>query len=152
MFNIIFLFLTYLFGNSYVHAKEPVYFDFYFDNNTLSGTNEVNVGIKYNLDSNISNERFKVRALSDKGSIDFVLEGSYVDSNDFWTAMPYLTKNLNLRIKGNFHSAYVWFEILDLKTGKIYKTPKHLILSRAWYKRYINLLNQNILKLSEVLK
>lgn len=134
----------FLFLNHEAEAKEFRYFDFEFIKNTLSPESEVEVNFIYNFSEGVSEERFKIKPRIENGTVEILENEGWVNENSLWTEASTLSRAKKLRIKGSFYKTDVWFEILDLKTGKIYTTPKHFILSRNWFEDYIKNLNEII--------
>lgn len=126
------------------YGKERLYFDFYFAKDILSTNDEVDINFIYNFSEGVSEERFKIKPKLKNGVAEILEDDTWINGNSLWTESSVLANNKKLKIKGNFYKTDVWFEILDLKTGEIYKTPKHFILSRNWFEDYIKNLNEII--------
>ena len=125
-------------------AEEVTYFDFNFEKDTLSSENTVDISFSYIFPSAIKETRFKIKPILDKGLAKVLVDEEWENAEVLWTDAINLSKNLKFKINGSFYKTELWFEILDLKTGKIYKTPKHPILNRNWFEKYLKNLNKII--------
>jgi len=75
----------------------------------------------------------------------------FVGITDFNSQLPYLQEEIPLRFIGVQSletPASLHFYIYDTLTGQKYETPVKKIWGTAYYKKYTDLLNENILKTS----
>ena len=132
---------------------EQKYFNFILPQNVLKDGQEIKVEFSWNIkDFNMADQnRLTVRPFISAGAVEIYNQdlGTYVGNADFNTRLPYLQKEILLRFKGvqsSENPISLHFVIYDTLTGLNYSTPIKNIWGTAYYKKYTDLLNENLLK------
>ena len=132
---------------------EQKYFNFILPQNVLKDGQEIKVEFSWNIkDFNMADQkRLTVRPFISAGAVEIYNQdlGTYVGNADFNTRLPYLQKEILLRFKGvqsSENPISLHFVIYDTLTGLNYSTPTKNIWGTAYYKKYTDLLNENLLK------
>lgn len=132
---------------------EPRYFDFDLPSNLIMDGREIKVKFRYdvkNLDMK-SQKRLTVKPYISAGAVDIFNDplNRFVGMADFISLLPYLREEMTLRFSGvqsSENSVSLRFVVSDVYTGKSYPTPTKKVWGTAYYKKYTDLLNENILK------
>jgi len=131
------------------------YFDFILLKNVLRDGQEVVVQFNWNIkDFNMTGQkRLTVKPFISAGAVEIYNEDlkKFVGVTDFSSQLPYLQKEMRLRFSGvqNIETpAALHFYIYDTLTGQKYETFIKKVWGTVYYKKYTDLLNENILRTS----
>lgn len=120
-----FIFLLLLIGGG-VNASTEVYFAFGSKSYFVYDLKPFDVEFDYNL-VNYPLDEFVVCPHVQNGTIEIYdsTAQQWIKSNDVYTELPHLKKEMQIRVKyGSVSKLDLWFEVHDLKTAKTYVTPK----------------------------
>ncbi len=131
------------------------YFDFDLSQNLLRDGQEVKVKFRWAItDFDMRDQkRLTVKPFLSSGAVAIYNEdlGRYIGMADFSSTFPYLREEMTLKFSGiqSLQSpAVLTFVVSDTLTDKNYPTPANKIWGTAYYTRYTDLLNENILSAS----
>ncbi len=129
------------------------YFDFQLSDNMLKDGQEVKVKFVWDIkDFEMKNQkRLTVRPFITGGAVEiFSTElNRYIGMTDFNSTLPYLRQEMTVKFNGvqsSQNPLLLNFVIYDTLTGKNYPTPVKKIWGTAYYKKYTDLLNDNLIK------
>ena len=125
-------------------SESTFHFDFALDFPAMVVGETFNVLLKYDL-KGYSEEDFRIRVSTNTFCIvdEF---GICLQNHGTWDFMPTLREKLDLMVIGNFSSSIpLCFEIQNISTGEVYKTPEKLIWRKGHYANYPGNLNQRVL-------
>lgn len=137
--------LSFLFLISFIIPRSYAltYFDVQPIKKLLDSHDSVKVKVLYK-DSDLDLSRFRVKAYCSECSA-FVFDDSkikWIPSFNIWLDMPPLKNELYIKLTLKFeNNAYVWLELQDIQTGRIYETPKKLVWSRNIFNEYLHKIN-----------
>ncbi|MFA5776708.1 MAG: hypothetical protein WC988_04105 [Patescibacteria group bacterium] len=140
---------------SKVYALTDYHLDFTLPQNILRDGQEIVTQFNWNIkDFNmVEQKRLTVKPFISAGAVEIYNEDlkKFVGIADFNSQLPYLQKEERLKfigVQSLESSASLYFVIYDTLTGQKYETPVKKIWGMAYYKKYTDLLNENILKTS----
>lgn len=125
------------------HAQ--VFFDFKLDEYLISDTAPVNVEFFYDL-KDTSDEDFVV-----KPKISNAIVKIFDAKKSLWGLSAPLRKNMQILVEGlNLNQTNLFFEIRNLRTGEVYKTPTKSVWGKAIYNGYVESINSSVLEFGGV--
>ena len=140
---------------SRVYALSDYSFEFSLPQNVLRDGQEAAVQFDWNIkDFDMTGQRrLTVKPFVSAGAVEIYNEDlkKFVGIADLNSMLPCLQKEMLLRfsgVRGLETPASLHFYIYDTLTGQKYETPVKKIWGTAYYKKYTDLLNENILKIS----
>jgi hypothetical protein len=126
-------------------CQAQVFFDFKLDEYLISDTAPVNVEFFYDL-KDISNEDFVV-----KPKISNAIVKVFDAKKSLWGLSAPLRKNMQIRVEGlNLDQTNLFFEIRNLRTSEVYKTPTKPVWGKAVYGGYVESINSSVLEFGGV--
>lgn len=127
---------------------ENTYIDFEFPSKLLLTNYEYKINFHYLL-SNAKEEDFIITPILESGTAEIYdkTKNIWVKQNSLRSNFPKLSAEMLFRITsfGNAKTK-ICFELQHLKTGAIYKSPCKTYWNREYFARYINVINDRILK------
>ena len=133
---------------NFCYAEEK-YFDFVSKSGAVGLDGSYEVGLIFDVEGEYQ-ENLSVRPRIDKGKgVVNIYNGAtrlWTAGNGDWSKMPEISQEVRLKIFGiKDETTEIYFEILDKKTAKLYRTPSKKIYGRRVHEQYIEKLNGNIL-------
>lgn len=129
------------------------YFDFQLSGNLLRDGQEVKVKFVWDIkDLDMKDQkRFTVKPFLSSGAAEIFSQelNRYIGMADVNSTLPYLRDEMMLKFSGvqsSLNPLSLNFVIYDTLTGKNYPTPAKKIWGTAYYKKYTELLNDNLVK------
>jgi len=136
-------------------TPDQQYFDFTLPQNVLRDGQKVTVQFNWNIkDFNMTGQkRLTVKPFISAGAVEIYNEDlkKFIGIADFNSQLPYLQEKMLLRFSGVQSletPASLHFYVYDTLTGQKYETPIKKVWGTTYYKKYTDLLNENILKSS----
>jgi len=135
-----------------VYALSDYSFDFILPQNVLRDGQEVVAQFTWNIQdfTMVEQKRLTVKPFISAGAVEIYNEDlkKFVGTADFNSWLPSLQKEMRVRFSGVQSletPASLHFYLYDTLTGKKYETPVKKVWGTAYYKKYTDLINENIL-------
>lgn len=144
LFNISIFLLSLLFLRR-VSSAQFTNFDFSLKNYLILENRELEISFSYKL-TGYKNDDFTVRPKIGRGVVEIFDSGknSWVNSVSPSSVMPKLEEKMLIRIKNlEIEKTLLWFEIKNVKEGKVYTTPSKNIWSEKIFDGYIEELGES---------
>jgi hypothetical protein len=135
------------------YALSNYYFDFSLADNVLSDGQECPVKFEWNIKDvdTATQTRFTVKPHTSAGAVEIYNEDlkKFVGTAEASSQFPNLQQEMLVKFSGVQSSENpipLKFIIFDTLTDQIYETPVKKVWGTAYYKKYMGLLNESILK------